>query len=201
MSRYINFNTVILLAMFLVVAVTCCFLVSRDIKGRREAEEQRLLEEERISQAAAEAAAAAARPESKPQEQEPAAVRPAEGFYQVTMTTEWHFAAPDAVSEDAYVENAVSNRNSVYFDIFLSGDEEHAIYRSPVIPVGSSLKGIKLDAAIDAGAHECVAVYHLVDDAQNTQSTVRVSLMIVMEEGAADAADEAGEEGVPRAAE
>lgn len=103
------------------------------------------------------------------------------GYYTVTMNYDWHFATGDAVSSDAYVENIVQNTNSVYFDLFLADDEENAIYKSPVIPVGSRLQDIELDTPLDAGTYDCVAVYHLVDDDQDTISTLRVTVTVIIE--------------------
>lgn len=106
----------------------------------------------------------------------------APGYYTVWMNYEWHFASADAVSEDAFVENMAVNTNPVYFDLFLLEDEENAIYKSPVIPLGSSLQDIKLDTPLEAGTYDCVAVYHLVDDDQNTLSTLRVTVTVIIEE-------------------
>lgn len=103
------------------------------------------------------------------------------GYYTVTMNYDWHFAAGDAVSSDAYVENMVENTNSVYFDLVMADDEENAIYKSPVIPVGGRLEDIALDKPLDAGTYDCVAVYHLVDDDQNTISTLRVTVTVMVE--------------------
>lgn len=103
------------------------------------------------------------------------------GYYTVTMNYDWHFAAADAVSSDAYVENMVENTNDVYFDLFLASDEENTIYKSPVIPVGGRLQDIALDTNLEAGVYDCVAVYHLVDDEQNTVSTLRVTVTVTIE--------------------
>lgn len=105
----------------------------------------------------------------------------APGYYTVTMNYEWKFQTGSAVSSNAYVENMMENTNDVYFDLFLADDEENAIYKSPVIPVGSSLQDIALDTSLDAGTYDCVAVYHLVDDDQNTISTLRVTVTVVIE--------------------
>lgn len=106
----------------------------------------------------------------------------APGYYTVTMNYDWHFATGDAVSSNAYVENALENTNAVYLDLFLVDDEENAIYKSPVIPVGSSLTDIALDTPLSAGIYDCVAVYHLVDDDQNTISTLRVTVTVTIDE-------------------
>lgn len=102
------------------------------------------------------------------------------GYYSASMSTTWHFATGDAVSEDAYVENVRENTHDVYFDVFLEEDEENAILKSPVIPRGSEMTNIALDAPLDAGTHNCVMVYHLIDEDQNTISTLRVGLTIIV---------------------
>ena len=104
------------------------------------------------------------------------------GYYSTSMSTTWHFATGDAVSEDAYVENKAKNTNDVFFDVFLASDEENPILQSPVIPRGARLDGIALDTPLDAGTHDCVMVYHLVDDEQNTISTLRIAFTIIVEQ-------------------
>lgn len=103
------------------------------------------------------------------------------GYYTVTMNTTWHFAAGDDVSYDAVVENVEANTNDVYFDIVLEDDEETVLYQSPVIPRGGRLEEIALDESLDAGTYNCVVIYHLIDDEQNSLSTVRVTLRIIVE--------------------
>ena len=103
------------------------------------------------------------------------------GYYSASMTNTWHFATGDAVSEDAFVENKEENTNDVYFDVFLASDEENPILQSPVIPRGAELDNISLDTPLDAGTYDCVMVYHLVDDDQNTISTLRVGITIIVE--------------------
>lgn len=103
------------------------------------------------------------------------------GYYTVSMNYDWHFPSGNAVSSDAYVENSTDNTNAVYFDLFLASDEEKAIYKSPVIPVGSSLHDIAFDTRLDAGTYDCIMVYHLIDDDQNTISTLRVTVTVIIE--------------------
>jgi hypothetical protein len=79
------------------------------------------------------------------------------------------------------VQNRESNTNDVYFDVFIEGDEENAIYESPVIPLGGELQNIALDKELDEGTYDCVMVYHLVDEDQNTVDTLRVTVTIVIE--------------------
>jgi hypothetical protein len=106
----------------------------------------------------------------------------APGYYSTQMSTTWHFATGDAVSEDAYVKNDAGNTNDVFFDVFLESNEDEPILQSPVIPRGSELNGISLEKKLDAGTYDCVMVYHLIDDEQNTVSTLRVAFTIIIEQ-------------------
>lgn len=103
------------------------------------------------------------------------------GYYTVNMATEWHFSAGDAVSDNARVDNVAGNTNPVYFDVFLAEDETEPVYSSPVIPVGSFLEHIALDRPLEKGNYDCVMVYHLVDEDQNTVSTLRVTIKIAVD--------------------
>ena len=105
----------------------------------------------------------------------------APGYYSVSMSTTWHFATGDSVSEDAYVENLEENTNDVFFDIFLADNEDETIYESPILPRGSELNDISLDTALSAGTYDCVMVYHLIDEEQNTISTLRIAFTIIIE--------------------
>ncbi|WP_026670903.1 hypothetical protein [Butyrivibrio sp. AE3006] len=103
------------------------------------------------------------------------------GYYEVVMSTTWHFPTGDEESKDSYVENVPSNTNDVYFDLFLSDDEEHTIYESPIIPRGEKLENIKLNTKLEAGTYDCLMIYHLVDENQNSVSEVRVGLNVIVE--------------------
>lgn len=105
-----------------------------------------------------------------------------QGYYSASMSTTWHFASGDAISEDAYVANVAENTNDVYFDIFLAENENEPIYQSPVLPRGSELENIALDQELSAGTYDCVMIYHLVDEEQNTISTLRVGFTIIIEQ-------------------
>ena len=83
-------------------------------------------------------------------------------------------------SYDAVVENVEKNTNDVYFDVELS-DTEETIYESPVIPRGSHLEALTLDKELEAGTYDCVLTYHLIDEDQNTVSTLRMGLTVMVE--------------------
>lgn len=103
------------------------------------------------------------------------------GYYTVTMNPTWHFTSGNEASYDAVVENVETNTHDVYFDIVLESDEEKVLYKSPVIPRGGKLQEITLDETLDAGSYDCVAIYHLIDENQNTLSTLRIALEMIVE--------------------
>lgn len=103
------------------------------------------------------------------------------GYYTVTMNSGWHFPNGKEPSSDSLVENVEKNTNDVYFDIVLEEDEDKVLYSSPIIPRGSRLEAVALDEDLDAGTYDCVVIYHLVDEEQNTLSTLRVALTIIVE--------------------
>lgn len=102
------------------------------------------------------------------------------GNYEVTMNATWRFADGKAASSNAYVENADTNTNAVYFDVVLSGTGE-TIYKSPVLPLGSHIGGFKLNTELSKGEYDAVVVYHLIDDDQKTISTVNMGITIIIE--------------------
>lgn len=97
--------------------------------------------------------------------------------YQVTMNSTWEFESGDKASSNAYVANSTDNETAVYFDV-VRNDTQEIIYQSPVIPVGGELNSVKLDTELDAGDYECTLTYHLIDEDQNTLTTVNMWLMV-----------------------
>lgn len=104
-----------------------------------------------------------------------------QGSYEVRMSTTWKFEDGKAASETAFVENVPNNRNTVYFVICLK-DTEEEIYKSPYIPVGSSLSNIVLDKPLDKGTYNAVMTYYLVDDSNKDVSRVSVGLTLIIEQ-------------------
>ena len=102
------------------------------------------------------------------------------GYYEVTMNNTWTFPNGADAPGDGYVENAASNSNDVYFDLLLS-DTRETIYESPVIPLGGYMRNFSLDTKLDPGAYECDMVYHLVNERQETQSTLTVGVTVIVE--------------------
>lgn len=103
------------------------------------------------------------------------------GSYQVTMNSTWNFADASSASDNAYVENAEANTNSVYFDVVRS-DTDETILESPILPVGAYWDEITLDSELPAGTYDCVLTYHLLDENDEPISKVNVGLTIVIEQ-------------------
>lgn len=101
------------------------------------------------------------------------------GSFEVNMTNDWEFDNGSAVSSNASVKNSTANRNTVYFTIARS-DDGSVIYKSPYLPIGSSVENIKLDTPLDAGTYDTVLTYHLVDEENKEVSTLSVALTIII---------------------
>lgn len=104
------------------------------------------------------------------------------GSYEVIMNTDWVFEDANAISKNAYIKNATTNSNTIYFTIALETDPDHDIYESPLIPVGSYIENISLEGALtEKGTHGAILTYHLVDDKNEEISTVSVSITLTIE--------------------
>lgn len=103
------------------------------------------------------------------------------GYYEVTMNSTWNFTSGDAPSTNAYVENARTNTNPVYFDVARE-DTGETIYESPIIPVGSHLDEITLDTVLEVGTYDCILTYHLLDEEEQEISTLQITVQIVIEQ-------------------
>lgn len=101
------------------------------------------------------------------------------GYYEAIMNSTWNFASGDVPSDNAYVENAETNTNPVYFDVTLA-DTEETIYESPILPVGSHLDEIKLDTSLPAGSYDCILTYHLLDEENRSISTLKLTVIVVI---------------------
>lgn len=108
-----------------------------------------------------------------------AADKVAEGMFECRMTTTWNFEDGTAVSRDAYVANVEANRHTIYFDVVEDATGE-TLYSSPLIPVGSELKNIKLEKELPAGTYEATVMYTLVDENNEEISSVgfRITILI-----------------------
>lgn len=103
------------------------------------------------------------------------------GYYETIMNSTWHFENGNASSDNAYVENATTNENAVYFDV-VRVDTEETIYESPILPVGSHLENITLDTELPSGTYDCLVTYHLLDEDNKSISTLKVTVTVVIDQ-------------------
>lgn len=100
-----------------------------------------------------------------------------EGMFECMMSTSWTFEDAASASSNSYVANVESNRHAIYFDVYLDQTEE-LIYSSPILPVGSEIRGIKLDKELSAGDYDAIVMYTLVNEAYEEVSTVGFRIKI-----------------------
>lgn len=101
------------------------------------------------------------------------------GYYEAIMNSTWYFASGDAESDNAYVKNAETNTNSVYFDVERA-DTGEVVYESPIIPVGSHLENIALGSDLEDGTYDCILTYHMLDEDNRSTSTLKMTLTLVI---------------------
>lgn len=103
----------------------------------------------------------------------------AEGMFECQMSMEWTFEDGKSESKDAYVANSKNNTHPIYFDIYL-GDTEELIYSSPVLPVGTDLKDIKLDKELKAGEYKATVMYTLLKDVDSQEEVSSAGFVITI---------------------
>ena len=101
----------------------------------------------------------------------------AEGMFECMMTTEWTFENGDSESPNAYVANVENNRYTIYFDVYEKESNE-LLYSSPLLPVGTEIRNIKLDKKLAAGEYKAVVMYSLVDDDEQEVSSAGFNITI-----------------------
>jgi hypothetical protein len=103
-----------------------------------------------------------------------------DGYYEVTMNSDWVFETAKSPSSNAYVKNKETNTRTVYFAVFLS-DTGELVYTSPYLPLGSSLTNFALDKELEAGEYPAVMTYYLVDDDYNKLTDVSITVKLKIE--------------------
>jgi len=100
--------------------------------------------------------------------------------YIVTQNSDWMFPDGTSASTNAYVENDPANPTNVYFDLEIS-DTGEVIYESPVLEPGAHIQQFTLSKDLDPGVYGCIITYHLVDEEQNTLTTVQIGVNVIVE--------------------
>lgn len=101
----------------------------------------------------------------------------AEGMFECNMTTSWVFEDGKSESPNAYVANVENNLHTIYFDVYDNATEE-LLYSSPMLPVGTELRNIKLEKELQKGEYDAVVMYTLVNEENEEVSTVGFNITI-----------------------
>lgn len=101
----------------------------------------------------------------------------ADNMFEVKMSADWNFADGASQSDEAYVANSEANSQAFYFDILLEGTEE-VIYSSPIVPIGSAVRGITLNKNLEKGDYVCVCRYNLLNDDETIADSVLVTVRL-----------------------
>lgn len=102
-----------------------------------------------------------------------------EGMFECKMSVYWTFDDAQSASPNSYVANVENNRYTFYFDLIDPSTQE-VYYSSPLVPVGSEVRNIKLDKALPAGEHEMQVQYTMVDDSDDYKEVSSVGFMITV---------------------
>ena len=102
-----------------------------------------------------------------------------EGMFECMMSTSWTFEDAASASPNSYVANVERNQHALYFDVYESQTDE-LLYSSPILPVGSEIRNIKLDKQLSAGDYDAVVMYTLVNEAYEEVSTVGFRITITV---------------------
>lgn len=102
-----------------------------------------------------------------------------EGMFECKMSIYWTFDDAQSASPNSYVANVENNRYTLYFDLIDPVTQE-VYYSSPLVPVGSEIRNIKLDKALPAGEHEMQVQYTMVDDDYKEVSSVGFMITVMI---------------------
>lgn len=100
-----------------------------------------------------------------------------EGMFECKMSSTWIFENGSSASATSYVANVESNLHDIYFDVYEEGTDE-LLYSSPILPVGSEIRDIKLNKELPAGDYDAVVMYTLVNEDYKEISTVGFRITI-----------------------
>lgn len=102
------------------------------------------------------------------------------GHFMAEMNAVWTFPNASSASTDAFVSNSVANVVPVFFEVELEATGE-VVYTSPVMPVGSHIENLTLDAQLEQGEHPAIITFFLLDEEGVYQSTVSLVVTLVIQ--------------------
>ena len=98
-------------------------------------------------------------------------------MFECRMSSTWTFEDAASESPNSYVANVESNRHALYFDVYEEQTDE-LLYSSPILPVGSEIRNIKLDKELPVGDYDAVVMYTLVNEDYEEVSTAGFRIKI-----------------------
>ncbi len=101
----------------------------------------------------------------------------AEGMFECNMAASWVFEDGKSESPNAYVANVESNLHTLYFDVYDTSTDE-LLYSSPMLPVGTDIRNIKLEKELQKGEYDAVVMYTLINEDNEEVSTVGFNITI-----------------------
>ena len=97
--------------------------------------------------------------------------------YDVMMNSNWNFETGTSKSSNAHVTNSPTNKNIVYFDVYLA-DTKEVVYSSPYLRVGDDIKGFSLEKELAFGKYNAICKYYILDDDLKELCTVAVNVTL-----------------------
>lgn len=102
-----------------------------------------------------------------------------EGMFECQMSMTWTFADGKAASKDAYIANSTNNTHPICFDVYMQ-DTEELLYSSPVLPVGTDIRNIKLDKELAAGKYQATVMYKLLSDVDSQEEISSAGFVVTI---------------------
>ena len=102
-------------------------------------------------------------------------------MFHTYMNMTWRFPDGTSASSNAVMGNAAENNYRMWFDVFLNGEDE-PIFASGLLPLGTTVKEIKLDRDLDEGTYPATVQIHMIDENDEpVESNIGFAINIVIE--------------------
>lgn len=92
-------------------------------------------------------------------------------MFETYMNFEWHFKSGTSASYDAVIGNSANNKYPIYFKITMEGSST-VLYESNVLAVGTQIKELKLDKALEKGTYNTVFTVYLLNENEDGTYTI-----------------------------
>jgi len=101
------------------------------------------------------------------------------GMFNTYMNTTWVFPDSNSPSSNAVMGNSPSNNYPFWFDLVIGNEE---VFKSSLLPVGSQLKEIILNADLPPGEYNAIMDINMIDENnQPVQSDMKFGITIIIQ--------------------